>query len=191
MKQIILALFVYCLLWPLSLRLAANNGKRYLVPKTRLPDMLHLFIQPGSPTLFANLLNVVCYVTTLSVVLGGYKAHWWPIFITYMSVLEMFRCVMFNVTLLPDASQYAHQKPGWKRVLTGGVHDLIPSGHILHFYSPLWFLYRQSVLTKMQYWGGVSIVAACMYHILRSRHHYTIDLIVAIAVAHWVHDIVV
>jgi hypothetical protein len=193
MEMLVIAAFVYLIVWPLSLYTVYRNGQRYLKDRVRerLPDIMHMCI-PESDTL-RNLTDFVpVFFSVQTLALGIiYETKWLCAYVKYMLSLQTLRCLMFNVTLLPDPSGVAHFKPLLERYFLGGIHDLMFSGHIMYTYAPVLFLYRNMVIGSTDFTICIFIMLICMIQILSSRLHYTIDLIVAVACSHWMYDIIV
>lgn len=188
---LVLAL-VYFFIWPYSLIAVKQNALRGLgmLQHQRLPDLGHgLIPESRSREILSNLL---AYGSILGFASYGwyFELSWFWKYLCYIALLQVFRCLCFNVTILPDCSQVAHEKSWFSKYFTGGEHDLIFSGHLSYLYAPLWFGYKFHVISAGWYFASLGVVAIEFCLILASRTHYTIDLLMAIASSHFILDLV-
>jgi hypothetical protein len=192
MLSVVGVLVVYFLLWPFSLFYvkdrAERNGVNRLAP---LPDFLH-DILPSFP--FAkfgtDVTDILSYASSWSVLLCsifGQKA-WRDDYITYMTCLQVLRCLCFNLTILPLTREPDRNKPLWQKIMFGGSYDLLFSGHIMYLYAPWWFLLSQGLvpIVFLFYLRIITAVAALL--IVTARAHYSVDIFVAVAASHMMYD---
>jgi len=179
---------VYGIIWPCSLYQVYQTGRQNLPFQARLPDVFHAWLPELEPSWMSSLGDLFAYTMCFLPLCLGWNELWFYDYLMYMLTLQTLRCVCFNVTILPDASQRAHLKPYWKRYLFGGVYDLVFSGHLAYCYAPALFLYRRGVLSAFAWHSIWMLFVVSSLQILATRSHYTIDLIVAVACCHWVHD---
>ena len=157
-----------------------------------LYDRFHQLLPRVNGGRLSEVINLCSYVMLFGTLLSGiaWNSVWLEQFICYLLVLKTLRCFCFNLTVLPDASQKAHLKPYWSRFLTGGVRDLIFSGHMTYLYAPLWFLYQHQVIAQVYFCAGCLVAVLSALNILCRRDHYSIDLVVAIAMCHFAFDLI-
>ena len=190
------ALWTYVLVWPLSLKLARDSGEwsgtRWHAP---LFDPVQHYVASWPCRLFENdELDAGLSLLPYAVPFGTLWLLWHdPVmldaFLWYMALLELCRCITFNVTLLPDSSQQAERRVWWWRYVVGGIHDLIFSGHVAHFYAPLLFLKRIHKLSTEWFHVSLILLVVLSCQILAHRKHYTIDILSAVAFSHWMLDV--
>lgn len=183
------ALLVYVVVWPVSLAAVYYHGTTYLPTAQRLPDLLHHLLTEDHT--LAGLTELLPFIPSWGTLVYGWTtgAWWLEWYINYMLNMQLCRSVVFNLTVMPDSSQRAHAKPWWQRYLLGGVFDLNFSGHVMYYYAPVLFLWRLGLINADQFEDALLGLYVCMYQILCSRNHYSVDLVSAVAFSHWMYDV--
>lgn len=181
----ILAAFVFLIEWPLGLFLAKRRGEK-LKSKERLPDVIHEFLPDLRKLKPIN--DVGAYLLVGSAILYDTSFISLNKFGMCISAIHGIRPFFFLSTTLPDASQIAHLKSGMSRYFVGGIHDLVFSGHISNIYVSIMYLWHMGALTTIMWWILVSFNILCAIIAVGSRSHYTVDVLVAFPVCHWILD---
>lgn len=182
-------ILVYFGIWTGGLWNVRYHVRRYL-PKTicPLPDLIHIYCK-GSLRLsdrFKTILDIIPYIMifiTLITVLNPIEFLW------YIGFIQIWRTICFNVTILPDVSQKAHLKSIASMFFTGGISDLIFSGHMAYLYGSCLFLYKERIISQFLFLTSVIFNSIYGFIIVYAKSHYTIDILVAVAFCHFVYDI--
>lgn len=172
----------FLVLWPLSLVLARRLGRQLHHPG-RLPDLGHRCLPDLSRWMWLG--NCVALASLLwTLIIADDRIH----YLQYICGLQLIRMACFLATTLPDASQRAHLKTGLASYFLGGMHDLLPSGHVLLEYGSLLWTYRRGLIYDDEWWRYLGVVVLGSTISVGSRSHYTVDVLLAPAVCHWMWD---
>jgi hypothetical protein len=100
-------------------------------------------------------------------------------FCNFMCGLVLIRCVFFTSTILPSSAEGAYLKSRLERILIGGCHDLIFSGHVAYCYGSLLFLRHHHFVPDF-----LPLYTAVLIGIVSVilRDHYTVDVLVVFPV---------
>lgn len=185
--SLLAGLAVYLVWWPLCMWSVNVNAKLFRVKEfPPLPDLGHAILPQISPR-YTCISNALSYTSSWSILLYSlfFNPQWRDNYIWYMASLQALRCVCFMVTILPESYLKSSERPLGQKILFGANHDLLFSGHIMHFYAPMLFLHSQGIV-----WGGWWFMAKMMTAmigmlIVATRSHYTIDVLMAAACSHW------
>lgn len=186
---------VYFVIWPLSLFVVEKwHNSLTSIIFWPLPDLGHLVIPKVHSTILSQcqyFTNAVSSITPLLTLLYLSSSQSLETYLNYMALLQVMRCFMFNVTILPDPRGDAPntESPFIFHLLFGGTGDLIFSGHTMHMYAPWLFLYRHCLIAFRTWCLGLGLIGVCVTAILSTRGHYSIDIIVAIISSHFAYDI--
>lgn len=172
------------IIWPLSSLLAEKVHQRYAVTNVRLPDLVQI-VTPGLNNLikpFSRIKDLASFSSSFygAFMFNIYRPDLFDDFVNFMCGIITVRCIFFLVTILPTSAAGGYSKSRLERIVVGGCHDLVFSGHVAHYYSAMLFLQHHGFVAPglFPFWGAVlvGIVSIIL------RDHYTVDVLVAFPV---------
>ena len=103
-------------------------------------------------------------------------------FLTKHGILMLMRGIFFTATLLPDSSQMCSVSTH-----IGSCFDLIFSGHSTIMYLCSYLINQYFYISKTVYFFlHLNNLITC-FLIIVCRNHYTIDILISIAMTHFIH----
>lgn len=191
---------VFFVIWPLSLYLVYRFGESrkfsILFPLSdrghQLLDFLGLCDLAKQWSLLSDLGVHIWNYIILAIIWSDNDPQQLTDFLLYLSTVLLFRCVCFSVTVLPDASQRAHLKTWLQRIFTGGVFDLMFSGHVAFAWMPYFFSVQRGLVAfwpswlHLVYYAQFTIV--CLIAVA-SHNHYTVDVILVFPACSFVYSV--
>jgi len=173
-------------IWPLCAWISELVAQKYLIHNTRLPDLVQIATTPiwenkKMCRKISFIKDIIAFFPSIygAIVFNLFYPHLFDDFTNFMCGLIIIRCMFFLSTILPTSSSDAHTKGRLERLILGGCHDLIFSGHVAYFYASLLFLQYHSFLTLIPaLQSAIMLSTVCIV----TRDHYTVDIYVAFLV---------
>lgn len=181
-----LLMSTYCVVWPMSLKYVRDIFPAEIYQRS-LQDRLHILIDRYIPNI-AIYKPISDYFSLTCVILGSLYISDYR-FIQFLCLCFAMRCLFFSVTILPTPSRKNYKSRWIDAIFTGGCNDLMVSGHILHMYTPLYWLYQQNMIYTWFAVTWLCAIVACGTIIIGSRSHYTIDVITVFPVVNFVYSL--
>lgn len=173
--QILVSYFVY------------STGKHFYASRVKngktnpkVFDIGHKYIPDYSNNAkIETLLNILTLLPTAFFMLKGDQQ-----FFTYSITIQIIRLLFIFVTILPKHKTCDDEKYTLSNIFNGHCYDKIFSGHFATVVLSCLILYY-TYNVPLSYLIVYMVVVAGL--ILATRSHYTIDMVVATVVAHWVY----
>ncbi len=105
-------------------------------------------------------------------------------FIILLALIQIFRSIIFSLTLLPDSSQNCTFG-----IFAGSCNDLLFSGHISAAFLILLYIHKYNLLPSYFYKILIFLFILMLVFIISSRNHYSIDILIAIITTYFIYSI--
>ena len=171
-------IITYGIIWPLTQLFTEKFAHNHFFTDIKLPDIGHELTKPLQPYIspLKPLKETMVYIPIIYSVYI-FSGHLLDKFLSFICTIFIIRCLFYSVTLLPQPSHKSRIKSRWKRILYGGLHDIIFSGHVANYYGTLLFLQHHYIIptTLFPFLSSLFIGLVAITY----QDHYTIDILVS------------
>ncbi len=154
-------------------------------PEKPLYDLLQSIIPYHQYSIYAS--EIILAIFIIIIVFTFYKkrnAIIFSHFIILLAFIQIFRSIIFSLTLLPDSSQNCSFG-----IISGSCNDLLFSGHISAVLLILLFIYKYNLLPKKYFKYFLLLFIFMIIFIISSRNHYSIDILIAMITTYFIYII--
>jgi hypothetical protein len=163
-----------------------KNGEKLLKDTKPLPDILHTYFD--NKNLYVNkilckdeigLSDSITFSFTLLTILYLLKNKKLEIInetLKIFSILFLLRSITFNMTILPVPA------PCSFKLINGGCHDLIFSGHYIFLTVTLYIILNLKINIYFKFFSVIMFIIS-LISTLTCKRHYTVDIILSVTLS--------
>ena len=163
-----------------------KNGKKLLKDTKPLPDILHNYLNNNNPyvnkilckdkTGLADFITFIFSLSTTLYLLKNRKLEIINETLKIFSILFLLRSITFNMTILPVPI------PCSFKLVTGGCHDLIFSGHYIFLTVALYIILNLKINIYFKIFSVFMFIVSII-STLTCKRHYTVDIILSMVLS--------